>query len=308
MKRLNIVSLAALAGALGCTPAAAAPQAFVASGGSDLNARFDCSASRPCRTFAAAMAVVDSGGDVVAVDPGAYGAVAITKSVSLVGSGYAAVAAITIAAPDIDVVLRGLQISGDGSPAAANGVSMSAGRSLTMERSVVSNFFAHGILVETAADLRILDSTLRGNENGARIRGGARADFVRTQFIGNRGAGLLLDANTDEVTRATVTDSVATGNATGFHAGSSHATGLGRVLVTGSTASNNVFAGFLTSASHGTSVMTVGHSTATGNGTGFAWIPGVAGVGVFESMGDNTVRHNGQDVSPFLTITTVARM
>ncbi len=315
MKRLSLASWAAVAGALLCSPAGAVQQAFVASSGSDGNARFNCTVVKPCRTFAAAMAVVDNGGDVVAVDAAEYGAVTITKSVSIIGNGYAAIAAeapadaaVSIATPGVDVVLRGLHLSGRGTLAVQNGVSMTAGRSLTVEKSVISNYFAHGIFVNTAARLRIVDSTLRGNGTGTRIHGGASADVVRSQFIGNGGTGLLLIATTAGITSASVTDSVASGNATGFEAGSAHDGGIGRMLVTRSTASNNSARGFLTSASDGTAVMTVGRSTATGNGIGFAWVPGVSGVGIFESLGNNIVRHNGSDLSPFLTLVPVSSL
>lgn len=63
-----VVALA-LAGAVG--PAAAVQRTFVASDGNDANA---CSLIAPCRTFQAAVNLVDSAGEVVALDSGGFGA------------------------------------------------------------------------------------------------------------------------------------------------------------------------------------------------------------------------------------------
>jgi hypothetical protein len=56
-----------------------APRAFVASTGSDANAAQACARSAPCRTFQAAVDVVDDGGEVIALDAAGYGAVTITS-------------------------------------------------------------------------------------------------------------------------------------------------------------------------------------------------------------------------------------
>ena len=48
--------------------------------GSDSN---PCSVTSPCRTFGAAIAAVAAGGEVIVLDSGGYGAVTVTKSVTL---------------------------------------------------------------------------------------------------------------------------------------------------------------------------------------------------------------------------------
>jgi hypothetical protein len=168
---------------------------------------------------------------------------------------------------------------------------MSAGSSLQVEKCVFSNFVGHGLVVTTPASVRVVDSLMRGNSNGARIQGGATADIVNSRFIGNRGAGLLVQADTAATTSATVSDSVASSNSWGFELDSANASGIGRMVVTGSTAAHNK-QGFLASASAGNAVMTVGHSTAAHNAIGFAQFPGVAGTSNIETLGDNTVRQN----------------
>ncbi len=99
----------------------------------------------PCRSFQYAHDHVNAGGEVDVLDPAGYGAVTITKAISIIndGAGTAGVqassgSAITVQAGPTDaVVLRGLNIEGTGSGA---GVYFAGGASLTLEDSALSNF------------------------------------------------------------------------------------------------------------------------------------------------------------------------
>src|SRR5262249_23107685 len=57
---------------------------FVSSFGNDAN---DCSRSTPCRTFQAAHDKTFDQGVITVLDPGGYGAVIISKSLSIVNDG-----------------------------------------------------------------------------------------------------------------------------------------------------------------------------------------------------------------------------
>ena len=299
MKRHCVFHSAALAGALMSSLAAAVPQAFVASTGSDANTRRDCTVDRPCRTFAAALSVADNGGEIVALDGADYGVVAITKSISIIGAAYAGISVpagsdgVTIATPGVNVVLRGLNIHAKGGQ---SGVVMTDGASLAVENCAISNFAFHGVSVNTPAKVRIVNSVLSGNSNGAAIAGGASADVIKSQFMKNAGAGLSVGAS-GATTSASVSDSTASGNLHGFLAFSDTGA-VSRMSVTRSTAANNGFAGFSVTAN---AVMTVGNSMASGNGIGLANVPAVSGFGTLETLGNNTVRQNG---SPTLGIIT----
>lgn len=182
--------------ALASLPGFAAPAAYVSSEGNDARNRAGCTLAQPCRTFQAAHDVVDSAGQVVALDSADYGVLTVTKSVSIVGSPAAlagiSVAAgngVTIATPGIDVVLRNLHITtGAGG---ARGIDVSAARSLAIENSVMANFAAEGIRIApvTPMAVRVSNSVSRGNGGS-----GLRA-------LGN-GRGVTV----------TVTDSIASGN------------------------------------------------------------------------------------------------
>jgi hypothetical protein len=273
------------------------PQTFVQSDGSDGNTRHNCTVAKPCRTFAAALTVTDDGGQIVARDSEDYGVVTITKSVSLIGTPGASIIVasptgigVNIPTAGVDVVLRGLNIDGTGD--GMIGVSMKAGHSLAIEDCVISNFVSQGLLVTAPASVKVVDSILRGNANGARIQGGAMADVVRSRFMRNGGSGLLVLADSAGTTSASVSESTASGNLAGFEVSADNPSAVGRMVVTHSTASHNGQAGFLSSASFGNAVMSVGYSTAARNVIGFAHFPGVGGIASLETLGNNIVRQN----------------
>src|SRR5687768_18418355 len=54
---------------------------FVSGLGSDAN---PCTRTEPCRTFAAAIAQTQAGGEVVALDTAGYGPVTVTQAISLI--------------------------------------------------------------------------------------------------------------------------------------------------------------------------------------------------------------------------------
>src|ERR1044071_7744479 len=50
------------------------------------NAANPCSRTAPCKTFAGAISKTAAGGEINALDPGGYGAVTITKSITIDGT------------------------------------------------------------------------------------------------------------------------------------------------------------------------------------------------------------------------------
>src|SRR5262245_7697886 len=67
-------------------PAPATPQmrTYVSGTGSDSN---PCSATAPCRTFRAALALTLAGGEIYVLNSADYGPVTINKSLSITGEG-----------------------------------------------------------------------------------------------------------------------------------------------------------------------------------------------------------------------------
>src|SRR5688572_10088027 len=63
---------------------AQASRTFVSGVGSDAN---PCSRTAPCKTFAGAIAKTAAKGEINVLDPGGFGGVTITKSISIISDG-----------------------------------------------------------------------------------------------------------------------------------------------------------------------------------------------------------------------------
>jgi hypothetical protein len=153
---IKITSFATIAGALLACCLSAAPahalngRTWVSGHGTDSGA---CTLALPCKTFAFALTQTAAPGEIDVLDPGAFGKVTITTSISIVndGVGVAAIGigsgdAITINAGASDSVhLRGLTIEGIGG--ASNGILFNSGGSLAIENCVVRGFANAGIAI-----------------------------------------------------------------------------------------------------------------------------------------------------------------
>src|SRR5947208_4918429 len=106
---INVISLLSVAGFSQAT------RTWVSGTGDDAN---PCSRTTPCKTFAGAISKTAPGGEISVLDPGGFGAITITKSISITqeGSGEAGILAsgingVTVNAAPTDIVsLRGLII------------------------------------------------------------------------------------------------------------------------------------------------------------------------------------------------------
>src|SRR5260370_39589332 len=73
-------------------PQATATRTYVnAETGTDSNTATNCVATTPCKTFAAAYTVTQSGGEIVAMAPGGYGPITITTPLTIIGTARATV-------------------------------------------------------------------------------------------------------------------------------------------------------------------------------------------------------------------------
>jgi Right handed beta helix region len=321
----GIASLLTLSCVLTCGHAEAAQRAFVASTGSDANTASNCSLTLPCRGFAAAATVTDNNGEIIVLDSAGYGPVTIAKSISIIAPAgvYAGISVfsgngITINTAGINVVLRGLAINGQGGDV---GVYMTAGSRLTVENCVVANLASTGIFVNALATVRISDTTIRDTPNGLSFFNGARATVTRAIVSGSSNVGLSAYGTLGDITTtADIADSSFGGNHFGVSADASVANAVVRVSVRDSRIAQNTASGMIASAAVGA----IGTLTASNNlisnsiygitGTGGrVWLSGNtvsdngiglynAGVGVFESAGDNAVRNNQTNTAGTITV------
>src|SRR5215470_18828285 len=120
MLRIFVLTLAMtlIAAVLYADPAnAQASRTWVSGVGDDAN---PCSRTAPCKTFAGAISKTANGGEIDVLDPGGFGALTITKSITIDGGGgqvasvlVAGTNGLVIAAGATDVIiLKNLRLQG----------------------------------------------------------------------------------------------------------------------------------------------------------------------------------------------------
>lgn len=313
-----VLAAAMLASGLAPTCALAQVQrSFVSTSGDDANAASSCSATTPCRSFAAALRVTRRGGEIVPLTSGGYGNVTITQGVEIAApvGVYAAITTtgrgdgIRVSVPTTDtVVIRGLTINGLG--VGQFGVNATSFGTLHVENCEITGFTSDGIAVNATANANVFinDTTVRNNGGtGASLQAASfqlNVSVDGSRFEGNAAHGILA---TDGAT-VTASRTVASGNAgNGFVART--ATGQkAAISCDGCTASGNGSATPTLDSGSGFAVlgpaafMAIARSTATSQAIGFAVVQGT-----LESLsGTNLVRNNGANTSGDKPVTTVA--
>lgn len=138
-----------------------ATRTWVSGVGDDVN---PCSRTAPCKTFAGAISKTAKDGEINAIDPGGFGAVTITKSITIDGNGtHASILAsgttgviVNITDPaDVRKTVRLRNISINGAATGVHGVRFLAGSKLFIENCQIFGFqsaaTSRGIIVALAA-------------------------------------------------------------------------------------------------------------------------------------------------------------
>src|SRR5881296_1284182 len=84
---LSVVAIAAFMLAVASMAQAQATRTWVSGVGDDAN---PCSRTAPCKTFAGAISKTATGGEINCIDSGGFGAVTITKAITIDGTGVLA--------------------------------------------------------------------------------------------------------------------------------------------------------------------------------------------------------------------------
>jgi Right handed beta helix region len=240
MSRILIL-LAAVAALLALGNVASHAQAtrtWVSGVGDDAN---PCSRTAPCKTFAGAISKTAAQGEISVLDPGGYGAVTITKAISIISEGSegsvlgCGTNGIIINAGAADVVnLHGLFMEGCAN--GINGIRILAAGAVHIRKSLIRGFTASAIDIEpsTATRVFISDTTVSKNGRGFLIvpTGAGSADVVLSNVIieNNSSFGIRMNgASTVLLDR-----SVVTGNTTGLSSlGASAIVSMGNNVITG---------------------------------------------------------------------------
>ncbi len=230
MKRVtHILLFVAMAGGIVFDATVANAQAtrtWVSGVGDDVN---PCSRTAPCKTFAGAISKTATGGEIDALDPGGFGAVTITKSITIDGGGsLASVLAsgtngIIVNGAGAIVKLRNLEIYGGGGVPGLNGISVANAAAVYIEKSTISGFSTSGVnFAPTAA---------------------ATLDMVDTTIANNTGVGVLIKPTTSVHVDASLTNVQLTNNAVGLRVEDNAFVGVFKSSITNNTG-DGVFAIF----------------------------------------------------------------
>jgi hypothetical protein len=204
-KSLPLGAIGLIAALFAASPAfAQATRTWVSGMGDDAN---PCSRTAPCKTWAGAIAKTTAGGEIDALDPGGFGAVTITKAITLDGGGQVASVlvsgtnGIVVAAGASDVViLRNLRINGI--KAGLNGVLYNSGAQLNVENCEIFGFTQSGISVSTSAvsELYVTNTFITSSQNGISLSSTA------TQIFGGMNLSYIVNPaiNGVQVTGGTV--------------------------------------------------------------------------------------------------------
>lgn len=287
MRRIALFALALglFAPLLASAPAhAQATRTWVSGVGDDAN---PCSRTAPCKTFAGAISKTAAAGEINCLDPAGYGAVTITKAITLncrhtLGSILVAgTNGINISAGANDtVVLRGIQLMGinPASPPGLAGIKINTAAAVVIEDCVITQFSQQGIndarTAATSTNPRLeIRNTMVSLNVGSGITtstGGAVKIQIEGTSAVNNGFGVAIASGSN----AMITRSVFTGNTVGIEAD-----GGGSINADGISVTHN------TTGVQSNSNIRLSNSDVTNNTTGFS--------GTASSYQNNRFQGNG---------------
>jgi len=292
---IKVLAIATFMFAFASMAQAQASRTWVSGVGDDAN---PCSRTAPCKTFAGAISKTAACGEIDALDPGGFGAVTITKSITIDGTGtFASILAsltsgIIINALQTDVItIRGLSINGFCN--GVHGMNILQAKTVNVEDCVIFRFnTGNGITVnETAStelNLNVRNSVIRdntldgintssttgtvkvtldnvrlsGNQDGIHARATSRVVANNCNFSNNTANGVLSDATTGVATVRVWNSILSLNGANGLRAGNAGG-GVSGAEIGQSQINHNTGAGILEGA--GGVIETFGNNSIRGN-------------------------------------------
>ena len=288
-KLLLLATLGLIAAVLPGSPASAqATRTWVSGVGDDAN---PCSRTAPCKTWAGAISKTAAGGEIDALDPGGFGALTITKSITLDGGGgqvastlVAGINGIVVLAASNDIVtIRNLRLDGllgngsNSGNAGVNGIRLISGAALSIENCDVFGFNTWAIDFEpnSAASLYVTNTTV--TNNGVSTGGGILVKPI--------GAG---------PTKVVVSNTAMENGRAGMTVDGQSTSGPVTAAIENSVSSGNQKAGFTGSTTSGPVTFVLDHVVSNNNGT--IGVQAV-GAGAIVYLGNSTITGNNFGVS-----------
>ncbi|HXM34451.1 MAG TPA: right-handed parallel beta-helix repeat-containing protein [Pyrinomonadaceae bacterium] len=280
---IKLMAIAIFMFAFASMAQAQATRTWVSGVGDDAN---PCSRTAPCKTFAGAISKTAACGEISVLDPGGFGAVTITKSITIDGTGTLAgilsagvnAIVINVAATTDVVTIRGLTI--DGACTGLNGIRIVGNmpKAVNIEDCVIFRFSGLGI------DYAATAGTL-GHLN---VRNSVIRDNVGDALGATTSAGQV---------KGTLTNSSFTGSGNGVHAKINSRLTAEHCNFSGST-SNGVLA------DGGTGVIRISNSTIHDNAVNGVSAPagGVVGINscdIYNNLGTGALASGGGEVDTY---------
>ncbi len=264
---------------------AQASRTWVSGVGDDAN---PCSRTAPCKTWAGAISKTAPGGEIDALDPGGFGAVTITKAITLDGGGGQVASTLVSgtngivvqanASTDV-VILRNIRINGISS--GINGIQFNSGKALIVENCNIFGFTGSGINITSAGGKVFVSGTSSNNNAGSGIAITSTAlttvSINNSQFNMNGSFGVFAS----NFSQVAASDSVANGNNIGFIASAN--AGTTEIDLLNCTAANNNAIGVQAGGGGATANVRVAGIAVYGNPNGFLTGAG----GTLKSFGNN---------------------
>jgi hypothetical protein len=220
-KVLNLLSVLVFIGAFATLANAQATRTWVSGVGDDAN---PCSRTAPCKTFAGATSKTATGGEISVLDPGGFGTVTITKSLTINGTHGAGFGSISAALAPSGVLvnnaaavvrLKSLDINGMGT--GTDGIKIIAALKVYIEDTKIDGFTGRGINdIRTTANgfLNVTDCNVSSTAGSGvtiipGVGGSVTATLDNVHSQGSANSGYAQSGNV----KGTVRNSVFTGNA-----------------------------------------------------------------------------------------------
>lgn len=286
--RLVISSICILLPVSACY--AQATRTWVSGVGDDAN---PCSRTAPCKTFAGAISKTAAKGVINVLDPGGFGAVTITKAITIEGPEKwggilnSLTNGVIVNAGAADVVnLRGLSIDGGGT--GTNAVRFLAGAKLVIEDCYLGGS-ATGIDFEPtgASKLAVIDTEINNmSANAVLIQAGASGSAsasLQRATLSNSAFGLKVAKGTASMADSTVSGTTTTGV---------RAEGTSRISLDNTLVSDSAGGGVVAQGAQASVFLS--RSTITNNASGLSVFFG----GTIASFGNNRVFGNTTDGNP----------
>jgi hypothetical protein len=196
---LNILTTITFIFALAAMTHAQATRTWVSGVGDDVN---PCSRTAPCKTFAGAISKTAKDGEISTLDPGGFGTLTITKSITVngggAGQGYGSIlsalapSGITVNitdAADIRKTVRLNWLDINGASSGTDGVRMVAGNLLFIENTNIDGLTGDGVEVNiptaTVAELYMRNVSIRNCQGNGVILNNSSATGVASAVLEN---------------------------------------------------------------------------------------------------------------------------